>query len=87
VTRTEKSRAMAPWMQAILSSDENLLGEVLRRGLQGLMEAERDAYVSAAPFEHGEHRQALRNGYKPRTLTTRVGRLELQVPKTRDGGF
>lgn len=87
MTRTEKSRAMAPWMQAILSSDENLLGEVLRRGLQVLMEAERDVYVSAAPFERGEHRQALRNGYKPRTLTTRVGRLELQVPKTRDGGF
>jgi putative transposase len=87
VTRTEKSRAMTSWMQAILSSDEDLFAEVLRRGIEALMEAERDAYVSAAPFERGEHRQTQRNGYKPRTLTTRVGRLELQVPKTRDGGF
>jgi len=87
VTRVEKSRALASWMQAVLSSDEDLLAEVLRRGLETLMEAERDAYVNAGPFERGEARQAQRNGYKPRTLTTRVGRLELQVPKTRDGGF
>lgn len=87
MTRVEKSRAMATWMQAVLSSDEDLLAEVLRRGLEALMEAERDAYVNAEPFERGEERQAQRNGYKPRTLTTRVGRLELQVPKTRDGGF
>lgn len=87
MTRGEKSRALASWMQAVLTSDEDLLAEVLRRGLETLMEAERDAYVNAAPFERGEERQAQRNGYKPRTLVTRVGRLDLQVPKTRDGGF
>jgi putative transposase len=87
VTRVEKSRALASWMQAVLTSDEDLLAEVLRRGLEALMEAERDAYVNAAPFERGAERQAQRNGYKPRTLVTRVGRLELQVPKTRDGGY
>jgi putative transposase len=87
VTRVEKSRALSSWMQAVLTSDEDLLAEVLRRGLEALMEAERDAYVNAARFERGETRQTQRNGYKPRTLTTRVGRLELQVPKTRDGGF
>lgn len=87
MTRVEKSRALASWMQAVLTSDEDLLAEVLRRGLEALMEAERDAYVNAAPFERGAERQAQRNGYKPRTLVTRVGRLELQVPKTRDGGY
>jgi putative transposase len=87
VTRVEKSRALASWMQAVLMSDEDLLAEVLRRGIETLMEAERDAYVNAAPFERGEERQAQRNGYKARTLTTRVGRLALQVPKTRDGDF
>ena len=50
MTRVEKSRAMATWMQAVLSSDEDLLAEVLRRGLEALMEAERDAYVNAEPF-------------------------------------
>jgi putative transposase len=87
VTRMEKSRALGGWMQAVLSSDEDLFAEVLRRGIAALMEAERDAYVSAAPFERGAHRQTQRNGYKARTLVTRVGQLELQVPKTRDGGF
>jgi putative transposase len=87
VTRMDQSRALSSWMQAVLASDSDLFAEVLRRGIEALMEAERDTYVSASPFERGEHRQAQRNGYKPRTLTTRIGRLELQVPKTRDGGF
>ena len=73
MTRTEKSRALGGWMQAVLSSDEDLFAEVLRRGVEALMEAERDAYVSAAPFERGAHRQTQRNGYKARTLVTRVG--------------
>jgi hypothetical protein len=56
VTRLEKSRATSAWMQAVLASDSDLFAEVLRRGLEALMEAERDAYVGAAPFERGEHR-------------------------------
>ena len=32
-------------------------------------------------------RRGWRNGYKPRTLKTRVGELELMVPKDRDGQF
>lgn len=87
MTRVPKSGAMASWMQAVLASDEDLFAEILRRGVEVLMEAERDVYVSAEPFERSAARQAQRNGYKPRTLGTRVGRLDLQVPKTRDGGF
>jgi len=43
VTRTRESHAIAGWMQAVLESDEALLAEVLRLGVQSLMEAERDA--------------------------------------------
>lgn len=74
-------------MQAILESDEDLLAEVLRLGVQSLMEAERDAYVSADPFERSGERKTQRNGYQARQLRTRVGVLDLKVPKTRDGAF
>jgi transposase-like protein len=74
-------------MQAVLESDEDLLAEVLRLGVQGLMEAERDAYVNAGVFERNAERKTHRNGYQDRQLRTRVGVLELKVPKTRDGAF
>ncbi|NIP57668.1 MAG: IS256 family transposase, partial [Gemmatimonadetes bacterium] len=83
----EESQGWAEWMQAVLASEEDLLAEVLRLGLQGLMDAERDAYVGAAPFERSGVRRTQRNGFKPRRLRTRVGTLELRVPQTRDGRF
>jgi putative transposase len=87
VTRLEQSRHTTEWMQAVLASDQDLLAEVLRLGVEALMEAERDAYVGAAPFERTGERSAQRNGYKPRQLRTRVGALALRIPQTRDGGF
>lgn len=87
MTRTRESHAIAGWMQAILESDEDLLSEVLRLGVQGLMEAERDAYVNAGVFERNAERKTHRNGYQDRQLRTRAGVLDLKVPKTRDGAF
>ena len=87
VTRMEESRRMSEWMQAVVSSDQNLMGEVLRLGLEALMEAERDFYVNAGPYERGEGRRTYRNGYKPRQKRTRVGTLRLRVPQTHGGGL
>lgn len=87
MTRQDQSHDVTEWMQAVLESDRDLLAEILRAGVQALMESERDVYVGAAPFERGEARRAQRNGYKPRTHRTRVGTLELRVPQARDGGF
>lgn len=87
MTRQDNSQAKTAWMQDVLASEEDLLAKVLELGLQALMEAERDAYVGAEPFERTGVRRTHRNGYKPRTLTTRVGTLELRVPQTRDGRF
>lgn len=41
----------------------------------------------AAPYERTENRTGQRNGYKPRTLRTRVGTLNLLVPQDREGTF
>lgn len=84
MTRPLESHDVVEWVQAVLASDDDLLAELLRLGLEALMEAERDAYVGAAPHARGEERRTHRNGDKPRTLTTRVGRLELKVT---DGPF
>ena len=46
-----------------------------------------DEHIGAAPHQRSEQRTTMRNGYKPRQLTTRVGTIELLVPQARDGSF
>src|SRR5688572_853898 len=50
---------------------------------QAAMRAEVEAHVGAAPDERSGARRGRRNGTKPRTLKTRVGELELDVPQVR----
>ena len=52
-----------------------------------LMENQRTEYIQAKEYERTENRQSQRNGYYERSFTTRVGTLELKVPRTRDGHF
>jgi putative transposase len=66
---------------------DNLMGEIIRLGLQKLMELDRDEHIGVGSYERGEERRSQRNGYKSRQLYTRVGALTLRVPQTRDGEF
>jgi transposase-like protein len=54
---------------------------------QELIEAEATAFIGAAPFERSVDRTGLRNGSRPRTLSTTAGDLELKIPKLRQGTF
>jgi len=64
-----------------LTDDPSFLEEIVRSALQRILEAEMTAHVGAAPHERTESRTGQRNGYKPRTLKTRVGTLNLLVPQ------
>jgi putative transposase len=63
------------------------LRETLRVVIQGILEEEISAHLLAEPYERTGERRGYRNGYKPRMLRTRVGGLEIMVPKDRDGNF
>jgi len=54
---------------------------------QALIDAELTAVIGAGPWERAGDRTALRNGSRPRTLTTTAGDLELRIPKLRAGTF
>jgi len=58
---------------------EDVLNQVLR--------AQVSEHLKAAPFERTEQREGYRNGYRDRELKTRVGTLELRVPRVRSGSF
>ncbi len=51
------------------------------------MQIERSRYLRADPYERTEQRQSYANGYKSKTVKTRVGTVNLAVPQTRDCEF
>src|SRR5690606_21529268 len=71
---------------------------IAEQGLEGLQEAiatlintamrlERERHLGAEPYERTEERRGYANGFKPKTVNTRVGELTLAGPQARDGGF
>ena len=75
------------WLQAALVDDPEFLRGLVERTLQALLEEEMTVHLGAERYERTDGRRGYRNGTKPRTLTTRVGTLELAVPQDRDGTF
>ena len=63
------------------------LGEALEILLNAAMLSEREKYLGAGPYERTETRSGYANGFKPKTMKTRVGEIPLAVPQTRDGKF
>jgi transposase-like protein len=51
------------------------------------MVVEREKYLGAATYERNEARRDYANGFKPKSVKTRVGELELAIPQVRGGGF
>jgi transposase-like protein len=65
--------------------------DLLREGVsllyRELMEAEVAGVVGAERYERSDERVTIRNGYRPRQLNTRVGSIELAIPKLRSGSY
>jgi hypothetical protein len=63
--------ALAPLLDG--STAGELIPELVRHGLQQLIELEVAAVLGAERYERSEERLGHRNGYRPRVLTTQVG--------------
>ena len=53
--------------------------------MQQVLEAEMTSFLGAGAYERSAERWGWRNGFKPGVLKTHVGKLELLVPKDREG--
>jgi putative transposase len=80
-------RVEAQIAQEVLLDDPSFLREIVERVVQQILEAEMSEHIGAAPYERTDERTGQRNGYKPRTLRSRVGTLNLLVPQDREGTF
>jgi transposase-like protein len=55
--------------------------------LQLLMEADVEGVIGAGRHERNQDRLNYRNGYRERSLDTRIGQLQLRIPKLRQGSY
>ncbi len=65
----------------------DFLRHLVEAFMQEYLEQEMAVHLGALPYERTEDRRGHRNGTKPRQLNTRVGKLNLSVPQTREGSF
>jgi putative transposase len=61
--------------------------ELLRVQINNAMQAERSKYLQAGEYERTEDRTGHANGYKPKTVKTRMGEITFAIPQVREGGF
>ena len=70
-----------------LQEEDDAFRRLLERIVQDVLQGEMDETLGAEKSERTGNRQGYRSGYYPRTLITRVGKLELRVPQDRQGRF
>ena len=74
-------------VKALLAGDEEFLRALVRTALQEVLEVEMAEALGAEKSERTAGRLGYRSGYYGRTLTTRIGKLELRVPQDGMGRF
>jgi transposase-like protein len=63
------------------------LPELIRVLINTAMQIERQQHIGVGPYERSAERKAHANGYKPKSVVTRVGEVTFAVPQVREGDF
>lgn len=72
-------------LQLLTAEGSSGFSEGLRLLVNEAMVQERSAVLQARPYERCDARLGRSNGFKPKTLATRIGPIEFRVPQVRDG--
>ena len=74
-------------LEQIAEQGFDFLPELIRIVINAAMQAERQQYLQVAPYQHSPDRRGHANGYKPKTIKSRMGEITLDIPQVREGGF
>jgi putative transposase len=84
----EHTMDVAGWLRKQLEeASPDLLRAMVKEFAEALMGVEADALCGASYGERSPERVNRRNGYRERDWDTRVGSIELAVPKLREGSY
>ncbi|MDG2385456.1 MAG: IS256 family transposase [Pirellulaceae bacterium] len=87
MTRQVESNPFELMVQVLEEQGFDGMANALQILVNEAMLIERSEALRAEPYERTSERRGYANGFKPKTLNTRVGQLELQVPQTRGVEF
>jgi putative transposase len=82
---TEERLVLAELLEK--AGDGDFLRAVAEAVLQLLMESDVEGLIGAGRYERSGERTTWRNGYRDRSLDTRLGALQLRIPKLRQGSY
>ncbi len=83
----QRMALLARLEQATSSSEPDVLRAALAWAIEELMEADVTERLGAGPHQRTPERLGQRNGHRPRPFDSRVGTLELAIPKLRTGSY
>lgn len=85
---THDHSALLTQLDALKGADPgSVFAELIRAGLQALIDAEATEVLGAGRYERTAERTNYRNGTRPKTVSTTSGDVEVQIPKLRSGSF
>jgi putative transposase len=87
MTYREDFTLPAELLERVSQQGFDILPELIQMVINAAMQSERQQYMQAAPYQHTEERLGHANGYKPKTVHTRVGDITFSIPQVREGGF
>jgi putative transposase len=87
MARKVEGSAVDAAMELMMQEGFEGLADAVRTLLNEAMRIERARHLGADAWERCEQRRGYANGYKPKTVKSRLGELELSVPQVRDGSF
>lgn len=74
-------------LQLMSNDREGAFKKLLQESLNSFMKAESTQQLNAQPYERNEQRCDSRNGFRDRSLNTRIGTITLKVPRHRNRSF
>ena len=82
-----ETHPLAAAYAALLTHGLDGAGEALRILVNEASKIERAQHLNAHPYERSEERSGYANGFKPKTIMTRLGEVTFDVPQVRDSSF
>ena len=83
MTRPDDATAIDRVMTVLAEEGFGGMAEAIELLLNEAMKLERAAFLGAQPHERTEGRRGYANGFKPKVVSTRLGKLSLEVPQVR----
>lgn len=87
MTHQDEFNAFSPIVQLLADQGFDGMAQAMQLLLNEVMKLERSEALGARPYERSIDRRGYANGFKPKTVNTRVGKLELSVPQARGVEF